>query len=198
MCKVLLIIERIFGDLRDIWSILFVRACLVVRLCDPMDGSPPGPSVHGISQARLNSRLSCLLHCRRILYQLSQQSAFYYLWTSAKFYGDLVWKMELLFFLSKKVCELERCIYNFIVIGSTSFFFFKDFYLFIYFWLWWVFAAAQAFFLAASGGSSPVAVRALLTAWLLLFQSTGSRCSSFNSCGSQTLEHRLSTYGTQA
>ena len=63
-------------------------------LCNPMDCSPPGSSVHGIFQARVlkwvaiffsreTSRLmdrtwvSCaasnLLHCRRILYQLSHQ-----------------------------------------------------------------------------------------------------------------------------
>ena len=50
-----------------------------VRLCDPMDNSLPGSSVHGILQAGVgchallqgifptqgsNSRLSCLLHCR--------------------------------------------------------------------------------------------------------------------------------------
>ena len=39
--------------------------------------------------------------------------------------------MELLFFLSKKVCELERCMYNFIVIGSTSFFLNTFTYLFL-------------------------------------------------------------------
>ena len=52
------------------------------NLCDPMDCSPPGSSVHGILQARIldwvtmpSSRGSfqpqrsnpCLLHCRRIL-----------------------------------------------------------------------------------------------------------------------------------
>ena len=28
-------------------------SCLVVSLCDPIDRSPPGPSVHGILQARI-------------------------------------------------------------------------------------------------------------------------------------------------
>ena len=55
-------------------------------LCDPMDCSPPGSSVHGILQARilewvampssrgvfptqgLSSCLLCLLHCRQIIY----------------------------------------------------------------------------------------------------------------------------------
>ena len=59
---------------------------LCPTLCDPMDCSPPGSSVHGIFQARIlewgaisssrgssqptqgsNPHLSCLLHCRRIL-----------------------------------------------------------------------------------------------------------------------------------
>ena len=69
------------------WSWLFVlvaQSCLT--LCDPLDCSPPGSSVHGISQARLQewvdisfSRGSSqgpnagLLHCRRILYCLSHQ-----------------------------------------------------------------------------------------------------------------------------
>ena len=32
---------------------LFQLLCLVVSLCNPMDCSPPGSSVHGISQARI-------------------------------------------------------------------------------------------------------------------------------------------------
>ena len=61
-------------------------ACLVVQLCpilcDPLDCSLPGPSVHGISQARILEQAAmsfssnlpnpgvepCLLHCRWILY----------------------------------------------------------------------------------------------------------------------------------
>ena len=60
-----------------------------------MDGSPPGSSVHGISQARilegvaisssggifliqgLNRGLLPLLHCRQILYHLSHQGSQY-------------------------------------------------------------------------------------------------------------------------
>ena len=63
-----------------------VRSCSVTHsyptLCDSMDGSPPGSSVHGIFQARIlewvaisSSKgssqprdLLCLLHCRWILY----------------------------------------------------------------------------------------------------------------------------------
>ena len=61
------------------FSCLVTKSCQI--LCNPMDCSPPGSSVHGISQARilewaamLSSRGSCLgsnpclLHCRWILY----------------------------------------------------------------------------------------------------------------------------------
>ena len=59
-------------------------------LCDPMDCSPPGASVHGDSPGK-NTRVGChsllqgifptqesnpgLLHCRQILYQLSHQGS---------------------------------------------------------------------------------------------------------------------------
>ena len=66
------------------WDLcLATQSCLT--LCDPLDCSPPGSSVHGTLQARtlqwvaiLSSRgssqprdwaqVSCLLHCRQILY----------------------------------------------------------------------------------------------------------------------------------
>ena len=53
-------------------------------LCDPMDCSPPGSSVHGIFQAKILEWVavpSCrgsnpgLLHCRSILYHLSHQGS---------------------------------------------------------------------------------------------------------------------------
>ena len=68
----------------------FFQSCLT--LCDPMDCSLPGSTVHRILQARIlewvavpssresfqpkdQTRVSCiagsLLHCRQILYQLS-------------------------------------------------------------------------------------------------------------------------------
>ena len=63
---------------------------LYPTLCDPMDCSPPGTSVHGNSPGR-NAEVGChalfqglfqaqgskpgLLHCRRILYQLSHQGS---------------------------------------------------------------------------------------------------------------------------
>ena len=68
-----------------------VRVLSCVRLCDLLDYSPPGSSVHGIFQARIlewvvtsfsmtqgsNPRLLCLWHCRRILYCLSHQGSPY-------------------------------------------------------------------------------------------------------------------------
>ena len=70
---------------------LVAQSCLT--LCDPMDHSPPGSSVHGIVQARilewvatsssrgfsqtqgLNLCPLCFLHCRQILYLLSTRGS---------------------------------------------------------------------------------------------------------------------------
>ena len=64
------------------------QSCLT--LCDPMDCSLPGSSVHGILQARILEWVTisfskrifpsqelnpCLLHCRQILYHLSHQGS---------------------------------------------------------------------------------------------------------------------------
>ena len=65
---------------------LLTQSCLT--LCNPMDCSPPGSSVHGDSPGK-NTRVGChallqgifptqesnpgLLHCRWILYHLSHQ-----------------------------------------------------------------------------------------------------------------------------
>ena len=67
---------------------LVAQSCLT--LCDPMDYSPPGSSVHGDSPDK-NTGLGChalhqaifptqglnpgLPHCRRILYRLSHQGS---------------------------------------------------------------------------------------------------------------------------
>ena len=65
------------------------RSQLCLTLCDPMDCSPPGSSVHGIFPARIlewpvpspgdlpDSGIEPpgLLHCRQILYRLSQQGS---------------------------------------------------------------------------------------------------------------------------
>ena len=60
-------------------------SCLVVSLCDPMDFSPPGSSVHGIPRAGSLEWLDTpfsrglpyqdLLHCRWLLYRLSHEGS---------------------------------------------------------------------------------------------------------------------------
>ena len=72
----------------------FCKMCLVAQLCltlcDPLDCTPAGSSVHGILQVK-NTGVVChallqgifptqelnwgLLHCRQILYQLSYQES---------------------------------------------------------------------------------------------------------------------------
>ena len=70
---------------------------------------------------------------------------------------------------------------------------------FIYFWLRWVFVAVRSLSLvAASGGYSSLRYAGFSLRWLLLLRSTGSRHGGFSSCGSQALEHRLSSCGAWA
>ena len=66
--------------------VLYAELLSCVRLCDRMNCSPPGSSVHGTVQAKLLESYHSLplgifltqglnpvlLHCRRILYQLSK------------------------------------------------------------------------------------------------------------------------------
>ena len=51
---------------------------------------------------------------------------------------------------------------------------------------------------AARGGYSSLWCVGFSLQWLLLLQSTGSRCTGFSSCGSRALEHRLSSCGAWA
>ena len=82
-----------------------LQSCLT--LCDPMDCSPPGSSVHGILQARIlewgsHSVLKGifpiqgsnpgLLHCRQILYCLSHQRS-PYVW---KYCSDFMCRQAIL------------------------------------------------------------------------------------------------------
>ena len=81
---------------------------------------------------------------------------------------------------------------------AHTYLFFKN-YLFIYFWLCWVFVALCGLSLAAvSGGYSSLRCAGFSLQWLLLLQSTGSRCAGFSSCSLQALERRLSSCGAQA
>ena len=82
--------------------------------------------------------------------------------------------------------------------GKMLIFFFKFIYL-IYFWLHWIFVAECGLSLvAASGGYSLLWCAGFSLRWLLLLQSTGSRCAGFSSCGSRALERRLSSCGARA
>ena len=73
-----------------------------------------------------------------------------------------------------------------------SFFFFFNY--LINFRLRCVFVAACSLSLdAASGGCCSLRSTGFSLRWLLLLQSMGSRCAGFSSCGSQSLEHRLSS-----
>ena len=60
-------------SLNDFGCVLVPQLC--PTLCDPMDCSPPGSSVHGILQARIPGSKPGLLHCRQILYNLSHQGS---------------------------------------------------------------------------------------------------------------------------
>ena len=79
-----------------------------------------------------------------------------------------------------------------------SFFFKHLFILFIYFWPHRVFVAARGISLvAASRGHSSLRCVGFSLRWPLLLQSTGSRHAGFSSCGSRTLERRLSSCGSR-
>ena len=70
--------------------------------------------------------------------------------------------------------------------------------LFIYFWLHWVFVAVRGLSLVGlSGGCSSLWCTGFSLWWLLLLQSMASRHLGFSSCGSQVLEHRLSSCGAR-
>ena len=85
-----LLFESMCYLLLHVWNnVLFALSCLTV--CNPMDYSPPGSSVHGILQARIlewvaipllqgifptqGSNLALCLHCRQILYCLNHQGS---------------------------------------------------------------------------------------------------------------------------
>ena len=75
-----------------VYAVLCLISQSFLTLCDSMDCSPPGSSVPGIFQARIlawvaissprgsswprnQTRISHLLHCRKILYPLSYQGS---------------------------------------------------------------------------------------------------------------------------
>ena len=85
------------------------------------------------------------------------------------------------------------------LLQSFSFSSFLKINLFIYFWLRWVFIAVHRLSLvAASSGYSSLRCGGFSLWWLLLLRSTGSRRTSFSSCGSRALERRLRSCGARA
>ena len=87
------------GEIDDIPYESKTIGVLVVSLCDPMDCSPPGFSVHGILQARTlewvaipfsrgssqpRDRNWVSLHCRQTLYCLSYQGSLHPLYAESK------------------------------------------------------------------------------------------------------------------
>ena len=78
---------------------------------------------------------------------------------------------------------------------ASIFFFFN----FFNFWLCWVFVAACGLSLVVvSGDYSLLRCAGFSLRRLLLLWGMGSRRAGFSSCGSEALEHRLSSCGTRA
>ena len=82
---------------------------------------------------------------------------------------------------------------------ATGLIFFLIFYLFIQIWLGWVFVAARGLSLAVvSGGYSLLQCTGFSLWWLLLLQSTGSRCMGFSSCSTRAQQLWLAGSRVQA
>ena len=82
-------------------------------------------------------------------------------------------------------------------IEIQSFFFFLIYLL--YFWLRFVFVAAcRLSLVAVSRGYSSLQCTGVSLRWLLLLQSTGSRCAGFSSCGTQAQQLWLAGSREQA
>ena len=89
-----------------------------------------------------------------------------------------------------------------LVVACKRFLNFFNFYL----WLCWVFVAVRGLSLVvSSGGYSSLWCTGFSLWWLLLLRSMGSRrgasvvvARGLSSCGSQALEHRLSSCGSRA
>ena len=70
----------------------------------------------------------------------------------------------------------------------------RSLFFFFHFWLCWVFIAAHGLSLVAvSRGYSSLWCAGFSLQWLLLLRSMGSRHAGFSSCGSWSLERRLSS-----
>ena len=68
---------------------------------------------------------------------------------------------------------------------SLFIFYFYEFILFIYFWLPGSLGCTWAFSSCSERGYSLLRCTGFSLRWLLLLQTTGSRCTGFSSCGTQ-------------
>ena len=90
LCVILMFVkvgEALVKTMVYTWKVKVLVTQLCLTLCEPMDCSPPGFSVHGSLQARILERMPFhppgtfpthglnlgLPHCRQILYRLSHQ-----------------------------------------------------------------------------------------------------------------------------
>ena len=94
----------------------FLMSVCAQLSCDPVDCSPPGSSVHGISEGK-NTGLSChsllqgifptrglnpcLLHCRLILYHWATWESFFHQWGTFIVFLPSVRCPEFFFFLTR-------------------------------------------------------------------------------------------------
>ena len=88
--SIFILMNKYMSYSKDMHAVLYLVTQSCLTLCDPMDYSLPGSSVHGDSPGK-NTRVGCrallqgifptqesnwgLLHCRQILYQLSYQGS---------------------------------------------------------------------------------------------------------------------------
>ena len=104
--------------------------------------------------------------------------------------SSMSFNLSFMCYISLPLCASFQTSYSGLSSISTilSFFllfFWPGYFIFlVYFWLRWVFVAACRFSLvAASRGYSSLRCTSFSLRWLLLLQSSGSRCAGFSSCG---------------
>ena len=127
---------------------LFLVTQSCPTLCDPMDCSPPGSSVHGDSPGK-NTRVGChaflqgifptqgsnpgLLHYRRILYHLSHQGL------SFLFFSSVPLPKGLFYYLSLQKANSCFCWYPPFLYFLFSWFFLYHYYFLNFIWIYSVF-----------------------------------------------------------
>ena len=150
-------------------------------LCDPIDGSPPGSSVHPWDSPRKNTGVGChfLLQCMKVESEreVAQSCPTPSYPMDCSLPGSSVHGI-----FQARVVEWGAIAFSLYIVKPL----FKILYLFVYFWLCWVFAAGHGFSLNAAGGAA---------LWLRC-RDFSLRC--FSCCGARVLKHRLSSCGAWA